>query len=102
MEENPLTASSVPALVLAEASDPRAGGEVEAKLPWRPGRRPWFGKRLVFDWLCFVLLGGAGLVDAAGCRGQQGELWDRAFAVQKGGELSQPQVRARVRPLTLG
>lgn len=33
VEENPLAASPGPALVLAEAPEPRAGGEVEAESP---------------------------------------------------------------------
>lgn len=101
MEENPLAASPVPALVLAEASDPGAGGEVKAELPRRPGRGPRFGQRLAFDWQRFISLGGAGLVDAAGRRGQQGELRGGALAVQQRRELPQPQVRARVGPLAL-
>lgn len=83
MEENPLAASSGPALVLAEASDPRAGGEVEAEPPWRPGRGTWFGEGFSLNWQHLVSLGGAGLVDTAVCRGQQGELWGGAFAVQQ-------------------
>lgn len=96
MEEYPLAASSVPTLVLAEAPEPGAAGEVEAESPRRPGRGARFGQRLLFDRQRFISLGGAGLVDAAGCWGQQRELWGRAFAVQQRRELSQPQVRARV------
>ncbi len=75
MEENPLAASSSPALVLTEASGSRAGGEVETEPPWRPGRGAWLGQGLAFDWQRLLSLGGAGMVDAAGCRWQQGELW---------------------------
>lgn len=99
VEEDPLAASPGPALVFAEASEPGAGGEVEAELSWRPRRGPWFGQRLAFGWL--ISFAGAGLVDATGCRGQQGELRGGAFAVKQRGELPQSQVRARVRPLTL-
>lgn len=96
MEEDPLAAPPVPALVLAEASEPRAGGEVKAELTWGPWRRARFGQRLAFDRQRFISFGGAGLVDAAGGRGQQRQLGSRAFAVQQGGELPQLQVRARV------
>lgn len=92
MEEDPLTASSVPALILAEASEPGAGGEVEAEPPGRPRRGARLGQGFAFDRKRLVSLSGAGLVGAAGCRGQQGELWGGAFAVQQGGKLSQPQV----------
>lgn len=93
MEEDPLAASPGPALVLAEASEPSgAGGEVEAELSRRPGRGARFGERLAFDRQSVISLGGAGLVDAAGCRGQQWELWGGAFAVQQRGELPQSQV----------
>lgn len=96
MEENSLAAAPGPALVFAEAPEPGAAGEVEAELPRRPGRGPWLGQGLAFDWQRIIALGGAGLVDAAGCRGQQRELWGGAFAVQQGRELPQPQVRAGV------
>lgn len=101
MEENPLAAPPGPALILAEAPDPGAGGEVEAELPRGPGQGAWLGQGLAFDWQRIISLGGAGLVDAAGRWGQQGELRGGAFPMQQRRELPQPQVRARVGPLAL-
>lgn len=99
VEENPLTPSSCPGVILAEASDGRA--EVKAECPWRSRRRARFGEGLAFDCKCLIPLGGTGLVDAAVRRGQQRKFWGRAFTMQQRRELPQPQVRARVRPLAL-
>jgi len=96
VEEDPLAAPPRPALVLAEAPE-AGGGEVEAERPRRAQRG--FGRRrrrLAFGRRHVVPLGGAGLVDAAGCRGQQGELGGGAFAVQQRGKLPQAQVGPKV------
>lgn len=76
MEEDPLTASSVPALVFAEAPD--AGGEVEAESPRRSRRRAGFRQRLPLGRQRFVALGGAVLIAPAGRWRQEGELGGRA------------------------
>ena len=91
MEENPLAAPPAPGLVLAEAPEPVAAAEVEAKSPGRSGRGAGFGQGLAFDWR-FISLGGAGLVGAPSCRGQQGQLWGGAFPVEQRGELPLSQV----------
>lgn len=97
MKEDPLAATAVPALVLAEAPEP----EVKAESPRRPGRGAWLGQRFAFNRRRFISLGRAGLVDAASCRRQQRQLGGGALAVQQGGELPQAQVGAGVGPLTL-
>lgn len=96
VEEDPLAPPPGPGVVLAEAPDSRA--ELEAESP-RRGAGLEAGLALGCQGL--VPLGAAGLLRAAVCGRQQGKLWSRAFTVQQGRELPEPQVRARVRPLAL-